>query len=159
MAERDESINQGDRSLFPILKSHSLHLRKRKHLEVFFNCGTKGWCLQGWGGETRWEGGSNNQLFYERGGVSKLCVLVKWSPHNFHHLFCIFHTRPSSIILGNKRAGSGPRAQKAARFFPWPNLGTRGFPYTDGSGNPKPKGSPDLSTLHPESGPRRRRLL
>lgn len=33
MAERDKHINQGDRSLLSIL-SHSLPLKKRKHLEV-----------------------------------------------------------------------------------------------------------------------------
>lgn len=33
------------------------------------------------------------------------------------------------------------------------------LPMRDGSGNPKPTGSPELLTLHPESGPRRRGLL
>lgn len=46
MAEKDKHINQGDSSLLPIL-SHSLPLKKRKHVEVFFfNCSTKDWCLQ-----------------------------------------------------------------------------------------------------------------
>lgn len=35
MAEKDKHINQGDSSLLPIL-SHSLPLKKRKHVEVFF---------------------------------------------------------------------------------------------------------------------------
>lgn len=51
--QRDKHINQGDRSLLPILKSHSLPLKEKKHLEDFLNCSTKRWCLLGWGGGTR----------------------------------------------------------------------------------------------------------
>lgn len=69
--------------------------------------------------------------------MSKLCVLGKWSPRYFHSFFRIFHTRLLSVVLGKSKEGSGHRAEKAAGFFPWPNLGTRGFTYVRWVRKPK----------------------
>lgn len=41
------------------------------------------------------------------------------------------------MVLGKRREGSGHRAEKAAGFFPWPNLGTRGFTYVGWVRKPK----------------------
>lgn len=78
MAEKDKHINQGDRSLLPIL-SHSLLLKKRKHVEVFSIAAPRIGAYRSWEGN-KWPGGSNNQLSQGRGRVAKLCVLGKWSP-------------------------------------------------------------------------------
>lgn len=58
--------------------------------------------------------------------MSKLCVLVKWSPHNFHHLFCIFHTRPSSIILGKREQGVG-QGIEGSRVLPLAQTRNKGL--------------------------------
>lgn len=52
-----------------------------------------------------------------------------------------------SCGTGEEGEGNGHRAEKVAEFFPRSDLGTRGFTNTDGSGNPKPTGSPELLTL------------
>lgn len=41
------------------------------------------------------------------------------------------------MLLGKSGKGSGHRAEKAAGFFPWPNLGTRGFTYVGWVRKPK----------------------
>lgn len=69
--------------------------------------------------------------------MPKLCVLGKWSPRYFHGFSRIFHTRPFSLVPGKSREGSGHRAEKAAGFFPWPNLGTRAFTYVGWVRKPK----------------------
>lgn len=91
--------------------------------------------------------------------MSKLCVLGKWSPRYFRSFFHTFRTRPFRAVLGDRRERGGRGADKAAGFLPWPNLGTRGFTYMARAAKPTLTGSPELVTLHPESGPARRAFL
>lgn len=63
MAERDEHINQGDRSLLPTC-GVILCLGGTEAFGSFLSCGTEGWCLLAAGGDTWWRGGSDNRLFY-----------------------------------------------------------------------------------------------
>lgn len=121
--ERDKHINQGDRnmhnrSLLPTL-SHSLPLRKRKHLEPLRNVAPKSGAQRvgkGHGGE-----GCQQSLISGGINVSELCALGKFI------YFTSLRQDPFTWYWG--RGERGHRAEKAAGFFPRSDLGTQGFTY------------------------------
>lgn len=88
--------------------------------------------------------------------MPKVCVLGRWSPQ---HLFIIssmpFRQDPFTRYWGRleKGLGTGQRRQLGSSLGQTQEEGA--LPKQDGSGNPKPTGSPELLTLYPESGPRR----
>lgn len=55
----------------------------------------------------------------------------------FRVSFISFIKEPFIMVLGKSGERSGHRAEKAAEFFPWPNLGTRGFTYVGWVRKPK----------------------
>lgn len=70
MAERDEHINQGDRSLLPTL-GVILCLGGTEAFGSFLSCGTQGWCLRRAGGRGG-EGVPTTGYFTERKSVKAL---------------------------------------------------------------------------------------
>lgn len=156
MAERDKHINQGTgvytTGVCSSFKSHSLPLRRRKHLElVKLLCqGLVLTGVRGHGGEK-----ASKPNYLTGGEVFLSCVLGKWSPCHFHH--SPFKDDPLHGT-GEEEERSRHKAEKAASFFPR-SARNKGLHLHRWIRKPKTNGITRATDIHPVSGPLKKDLL